>query len=197
VTNSTDIKTLARWMAADFSNQEQAYANPPFFAHIRVCMRPLPESFLSGTSLFLEQAYDYILSSPYRLRVLKLEVVDNRIELRNYKVKEEEKFYGASRDRQRLSHLELEHLEHLPGCDMIVEWTGQNFKGQIKPGKGCIVERKGIKTYLDNSFEIDQEILISYDRGLDPETDEHVWGSVAGPFRFTRRVASFALEVEG
>ncbi|MFM7907418.1 MAG: chorismate-binding protein, partial [Microcystis sp.] len=26
MTHSTDIKTLARWMAADFSNQEQAFA---------------------------------------------------------------------------------------------------------------------------------------------------------------------------
>jgi len=56
MTHSLDIKTLARWMASDFSNQAQAYANPPFFAHIRVCMRPLSEDLLAKTSLFLEQA---------------------------------------------------------------------------------------------------------------------------------------------
>ncbi|HEY9859191.1 MAG TPA: chromophore lyase CpcT/CpeT, partial [Candidatus Obscuribacterales bacterium] len=72
MTHSTDIATLARWMAADFSNQQQAFENPPFFAHIRVCMRPLPQSLLDGVSLFVEQAYDYMLNDPYRLRVLKL-----------------------------------------------------------------------------------------------------------------------------
>ena len=41
MTHSTDIVTLARWMAADFSNQAQVFENPAFFAHIRVCMRPL------------------------------------------------------------------------------------------------------------------------------------------------------------
>ena len=34
MSHATDILTLGRWMAADFSNQAQAFANPPFFAHI-------------------------------------------------------------------------------------------------------------------------------------------------------------------
>jgi hypothetical protein len=194
MTHSTDTLTLARWMAADFSNQEQAITNPPFFAHIRVCMRPLPESLLLGTSLFLEQAYDFMLNAPYRLRVLKFNLVDGRIELENYKVKEEENFYGASRDLEKLKFLKAEHLEKMSGCDMDVTWTGSCFRGEIKPGKACIVERKGKKTYLDNSFEIDADKLISFDRGLDPETDELVWGSIAGPFHFERK-ASFADEV--
>ena len=194
MTHSTDITTLTRWMAADFSNQEQAYANPPFFAHIRVCMRPLPYSLLKETSLFLEQAYDFMLNSPYRLRVFTIKVVENHIELEHYTLKEPEKFYGASRKLERLQSLTTEQLEKLPGCDMIVEWTGDNFRGHIKPGKACIVERKGQKTYLDNSFEIDQEKLISYDLGRDLETDEQVWGSIAGPFHFHPR-ESFADEV--
>jgi hypothetical protein len=195
MTHTTDIRTLARWMAADFSNQAQAIENPPFFAHIRVCMRPLPSSFLSGTTLFLEQAYDFMLNTPYRVRVFKLSLVGDRIELENYKVIHEEKFYGASRDPERLQQLKAEQLEKLPGCDMFVDWTGQSFKGYIKPGKNCIVVRKDKTTYLDNSFEVDEQKLISYDRGLDPETDELVWGSIAGPFEFVRRT-NFADEVE-
>ena len=139
-------------MAADFSNQEQAWENPPFFAHIRVCMRPLPENFLPGMSLFLEQAYDFALNQPYRLRVLELKIIDDIIELENYKVKEDEQFYGASRDLDKLQNLTPDLLEKMPGCDMTVTWTGKSFHGQIKPGKACIVERKGKTTYLDNSF---------------------------------------------
>ncbi|MFN9956344.1 MAG: CpcT/CpeT family chromophore lyase, partial [bacterium] len=56
MTHSTDILTLARWMAADFSNQAQVFENPAFYAHIRVCMRPLPYGLLSGVSFFVEQA---------------------------------------------------------------------------------------------------------------------------------------------
>jgi hypothetical protein len=181
-------------MAADFSNQAQAFENPPFFAHIRVCMRPLPLELLSGISFYVEQAYDYMLNSPYRVRVLKLVGAGDRIEIENYCIQQEEQFYGAARDLQRLQALSSDRLEKLPGCNMIVRWTGHSFKGEVEPGKACTVMRKGRKTYLDSEFEIDEDKFISLDRGRDPETDEHVWGSVAGPFHFIRW-HSFADEV--
>ncbi|MFH7029708.1 MAG: chromophore lyase CpcT/CpeT [Heteroscytonema crispum UTEX LB 1556] len=195
MTNSTDIATLARWMAADFSNQEQAFENPPFFAHIRVCMRPLSLEVLSGVSFFVEQAYDYMLNDPYRVRVLKLVNTGSNIAIENYTVKNEENFYGASRNLQLLKTLTANDLEKLPGCDMIVKWTGNSFKGKVEPGKGCIVVRKGQKTYLDSEFEIDEQKFISLDRGRDLDNDEHIWGSVAGPFHFVRW-GSFAEEVK-
>jgi hypothetical protein len=194
MTHSTDVQTLTRLLAADFSNQDQAYANPPFFAHIRVCIRPLSPEVLGGTSLFLEQAYDFALDTPYRLRVFKLEVVDDRIELQHFTVKDKEKYYGASRDLKRLQTLTAEELELMSGCDMDVIWTGNSFQGTIKPGKACIVVRNEKESYLDNSFEVNEEKLVSFDRGFDPITDEQVWGSVAGPFEFTRKI-SFADEV--
>ncbi|MGQ4646476.1 CpcT/CpeT family chromophore lyase [Lyngbya aestuarii] len=195
MTHATDIATLARWMAADFSNQQQAFENPPMYAHIRVCMRPLPQSLLDGTSLFLEQAYDYMLNQPYRLRVLKLVEQENAIEIENYKVQEEELFYGASRDPERLQSLRAEKLDKLPGCTFKVAWTGHSFKGEVEPGNACMVFRKGKNTYLDSQFEIDQEKFISLDRGRDPESHEHLWGSIAGPFHFVRW-ASFADEIQ-
>ncbi|HIK16092.1 MAG TPA: chromophore lyase CpcT/CpeT [Leptolyngbyaceae cyanobacterium M33_DOE_097] len=195
MTHSTDIAALARLMAADFSNQAQAFENPPFFAHIRVCMRPLPLELLNGVSFLVEQAYDYALSDPYRVRVIKLITKDGGIEIENYVIKGEEKYYGASRDLNRLRQITADELEKLPGCNMQVEWTGEGFKGKVEPGKACMVVRKGKTTYLDSEFEIDDKVFISRDRGRDPETDEHVWGSVAGPFEFVRW-ASFADEVK-
>ncbi|MEO8892994.1 MAG: chromophore lyase CpcT/CpeT [Coleofasciculaceae cyanobacterium] len=195
MTHSTDLTNLARLMAADFSNQQQAFDNPPMFAHIRVCMRPLPTSLLDGTGFLVEQAYDYMVNSPYRLRVLKLIQVGDHIEIENYTVKDENRFYGASRDLGRLQNLKIEDLDKMAGCNMIVEWTGNSFKGHVEPGKACMVFRKGQNTYLSSSFEIDQEKFISIDQGRDPETDEQVWGSVAGPFYFVRW-ASFADEIK-
>jgi hypothetical protein len=195
MTHSTDIETLARWMAADFSNQAQAFENPPFFAHIRVCMRPLPLELLSGVSFYVEQAYDYMLNSPYRVRILKLLQAGDRIEIENYIIQQEEEFHGASRDLKRLQALSADRLEKLPGCNMIVQWENNGFKGKVEPGKCCMVVRQGKTTYLDSEFEIDGDKFISRDRGRDPETDEHVWGSVAGPFHFVRW-HSYADEVK-
>ncbi|MDZ8032991.1 chromophore lyase CpcT/CpeT [Nostoc sp. DedSLP04] len=195
MTHSTDIATLARLMAADFSNQEQAFENPPFYAHIRVCIRPLPLELFSGVSLFLEQAYDFALNQPYRMRVMKLIPAENHIAIEHYTVKQEEKFYGASREPERLKELSLDQLEKMPGCNMIVEWTGKSFKGRVEPGKGCIVFRDGKNTYLDNEFEIDAKEFFSLDRGRDLDTDERLWGSIAGPFHFLRW-GNFADEVK-
>lgn len=194
MTHPTDIKTLARWMAADFSNQAQAFENPPFFAHIRVCMRPLPLDLLSGVSLFVEQAYDLNLNAPYRVRVLKLVDAGDHIAIENYLVEGQEEWFNASRHPDRLATLTGDRLQRMAGCNMIVHWTGHSFKGAVEPGKGCMVERKGRQTYLDSEFEIDGEQFMSLDRGRDPQTDEHIWGSIAGPFHFVRW-ANFADEV--
>ncbi|MFB8788087.1 MAG: chromophore lyase CpcT/CpeT, partial [Potamolinea sp.] len=135
------------------------------------------------------------LNDPYRLRVLKLFESGGHIQIENYIVKDEKAFYGASRNLNLLQSLKADQLEKLPGCNMIVEWTGSGFQGQVEPGKACMVFRNGKQTYLDSSFEIDEDKFISRDRGRDPETDEHIWGSVAGPFYFVRW-ASFADEVK-
>ncbi|MCY7367113.1 MAG: chromophore lyase CpcT/CpeT [Chamaesiphon sp.] len=195
MTHSTDIPTLARWMAGDFSNQAQAFENPPFFAHIRVCMRPLPYALMDGVSLFLEQAYDFQLHNPYRLRVLKFVIVNDKIEIEHYTIEPEAEFHGAARKPELLHQLTRDKIIKMSGCTMVTEWTGSTFKGYVEPGKGCKVFRNGKDTYLDNSFEISPQQLISLDRGLDMETDERVWGSIAGPFEFTQTV-SFADEVQ-
>jgi len=195
MTHATDIKTLACWLSADFSNLAQHNENPPFYAHIRVCIRPLPLCQFPEPTLFLEQAYDFMLNRPYRLRALRLKVVGDHIEIENYKVNPEDQFYGAARDLSKLQSLTPEHLVKMSGCDMNVTWTGHSFQGQVQPGKQCKVIRDGQETYLDSRFEISPGKFISLDRGYNPATDELVWGSVAGEFHFEQR-ASFSQEVE-
>ncbi|MGB3787408.1 MAG: chromophore lyase CpcT/CpeT, partial [Phormidesmis sp.] len=162
---------------------------------IKVCMRPLSKGFQSGVSLYLEQAYSFQLDRPYRVRVLHFIQRENDVLLENYKVKDEEKFYGAARDLDKLATLSADDLEPMGGCDIYVEWTGESFRGKVEPGKKCMVVRKGTTTYLDNEFIVTESHMTSYDRGRDPETDKLVWGSVAGPFEFDK-VARFAREVQ-
>ncbi|WP_026097785.1 chromophore lyase CpcT/CpeT [Baaleninema simplex] len=198
MTHSTDLKTLASWMASDFSNRQQAFENPPLFAQVRACMRPLPPDVLSGVSFYLEQAYEYALNRPYRTRVLNLQVVgdgdEKKIVITNYAIANAEEFFGASREPQRLSSLTSDRLTALSGCNFIVDWTGRSFKGTVEPGKRCLVERNGKTTYLDSTFEISATHFTTLDRGYDPDTGERVWGSVAGAFEF-ERLTSFANEV--
>ncbi len=191
----TDIVALTRLMAGEFSNQQQAFENPPMYAHIRVCMRPLPVDFFDeGRGLFLEQAYDFMIDQPYRVRVLQFLAQDDQILLKNCQVTHSTEFLGAARNLEKLKHLTPEHVEVMSGCEMNVTWTGNSYKGTIVPGRACRVVRNDQETYLDNEFEVSEHKLYSLDRGRDLETGERVWGSIAGPFDFDR-VTSFADEV--
>jgi hypothetical protein len=195
-TNPSDVYTLAQWLAGDHSNWEQAIDNPPFFAHIRVGIRALPNPITDdGVWLFLEQAYDYELNHPYRTAVLHLVFQNDRIEMINYRLKNAETFFGASRDRDRLKILDIDAIEQLQGCTQWVDRTDQQtFKGAVEPGKKCCINRKGVDTYLAIEFEVTENTYSSLDRGYDIVTDERVWGSIAGAFQFVKKT-SFSNEI--
>ncbi|MCA6502265.1 MAG: chromophore lyase CpcT/CpeT [Pseudanabaena sp.] len=195
-TNPSDVYTLAQWLAGDHSNWEQAIDNPPFFAHIRVGIRALPNPITDdGVWLFLEQAYDYELNHPYRTAVLHLIFQNDRIEMINYRLKNAETFFGASRDLDRLKVLDINAIEQLQGCTQWVDRTDQQtFKGAVEPGKKCCINRKGVDTYLAIEFEVTENTYSSLDRGYDIVTDERVWGSIAGAFQFVKKT-SFSNEI--
>lgn len=196
MTNSSDVYVLAQWLAGDHSNWEQAIENPPFFAHIRVCIRPLPNPITEdGVWLFLEQAYDFELHHPYRTAVLHLIYDQDRIEMINYRLKNAETFFGASRDRDRLSAITSEAIVKLDGCTQWVHRADEHtFKGEVEAGKKCCVNRKGVDTYLSIEFEVTETTYSSLDRGYDIVTDERIWGSIAGAFQFVKK-SSFSHEI--
>jgi len=195
-TNPSDVYTLAQWLAGDHSNWEQAIDNPPFFAHIRVGIRALPNPITDdGVWLFLEQAYDYEINHPYRTAVLHLIFQNDRIEMINYRLKNAETFFGASRDLDRLKVLDINAIEQLQGCTQWVDRADhQTFKGAVEPGKKCCINRKGVDTYLAIEFEVTENTYSSLDRGYDIVTDERVWGSIAGAFQFVKKT-SFSNEI--
>ena len=191
LTTPNDLYTLAQWLAGDHSNWEQAIDNPPFFAHIRVGIRALPNPISDeGVWLFLEQAYDFELHHPYRTAILNLLYRNERIEMVNYRLKNAEAFFGGSRDRDKLKSLNTEAIDKLEGCTQWVHRVDQlTFKGGVEPGKKCCINRKGIDTYLTIEFEVTETTYSSLDRGYDIVTDERVWGSIAGAFQFTKKVS--------
>jgi len=193
--NPSDVSLLAQWMSGDFSNLDQALANPPFFAHIKVAIRSFyhPSFPDVGHWLYLEQAYSYALHQPYRTAVFQLYWQQDHIVLDNYKLIDAPSFIGAARNPEKLVNLTYSGVEKLPGCSIRVDRNDRgNFVGKIEPGKKCIVIRDGKESYLQNEFEISSTRYTSLDRGLDPVTDQRVWGSIAGPFEFVK-VTGFPL----
>lgn len=69
------------------------------------------------------------------------------------------------------------------------------YQGSLEPGKGCLVPREGMLTYLVSEVFVDQTSWSSRDRGFDPQTDQLVWGSEHGFLKF-ERMASLAEHLQ-
>ncbi len=192
--NTSDLITLAQWMAGDFSNYKQAAANPRNYAHIHVFFRPLPFEFFSGIGFYSEQVYDYDLWTPYRQGVHRLVDQGDHIYIENYSLKDSILYAGAARELSILGTITHECIERRHNCSMVFRREGECFIGNVEPGKGCLLERGGKQTYLVSDVEITANTWVSLDRGLDIDTNEQVWGSEHGSLRF-EKCQSFADEL--
>jgi CpeT protein len=192
---SNDLITLARWMAGDFSNLQQAQENAKDYAHIHVFFRPLAFEFFGGIGLYSEQVYDYDLWKPYRQGVHRLIDRGSRIYIENYSLKNALFYAGSGRDLGILKTITPDCIERRQNCSMVFrrEESGDRFLGEVE-GNQCFIEKNGCQTYLHSYVEITETTWVSLDRGLDLNTHQQVWGSAFGPLRFQKR-ESFAHEV--
>ncbi|MCP9846074.1 MULTISPECIES: chromophore lyase CpcT/CpeT [unclassified Synechococcus] len=182
---TTTLRRLVEMLSAGFSNQHQAFENPPIYAHILVAFRPVPQ--LGEGALLLEQSYAFAPRQPYRIRILRAEASpDGSVRIHNHALVEEKRFWGAVEEPERMATIQNDDLRLLKGCSYVVRQQGEGFVGEVEPGCGCLVERKGSVAYLVSSFELDPRGMRTIDRGHDPETHQQLWGSVAGPFEFQR-----------
>lgn len=182
---SSSLTRLVQQLCAGFSNQNQAFENPPLYAHILVRFRPLPQ--LEPGSLLLEQSYAINPAAPYRIRVLRPQrTADGGLIIHNQALHDEQRFWGAIDDAAKREAIRSDDMRLLEGCTYMVRENGDGFIGEVEPGCRCLVERKGSTAYLVSSFELDPRGMRTIDRGHDPETHEQLWGSLAGPFEFER-----------
>jgi hypothetical protein len=178
---------LAHYLAGDFSNQAQAWENPPLFAQIQVCYAPLPWQVLETFGFYVEQAYMGHLEDPYRTAVVALTATDQGIAIRNFRPLDPSRWIGSARQNpEQLNTMGRADLGDLPGCDVLVAEVFGHFVGETQPGRRCRVVRQGQPSYLHTTVKIDSRQLITHDQGFDPETGQQIWGSLAGPFVFDK-----------
>jgi CpeT protein len=191
---SSNLATLASWMAGDFSNYQQSFDEPQNFAHIHVLFRPLPFEFFSGIGFYSEQVYDYDLWNPYRQGMHRLIERQDDIYIENYSLQNAYLYAGAARHLDILKTITPECLERRYHCSMIFRREGNKFIGNVEPGNLCLIDRDGCQTYLISDVEITENTWVSLDKGMDVNTHQQIWGSTHGALKFTKR-ESFADEL--
>lgn len=195
--NNGLIYELASLMAGDFCNRQQSDADPKNYAHIRIFFRPLPWKFFSGIGFYSEQVYDYDLWTPYRQGIHLLVDRGDHIYIENYRLNEAGNYAGSGHNRDILLTIPPDGIERRYNCSMVFkkeEKEGTVFHGSVEPGNKCFVHRQGVNTYLVSEVELTETTWISWDRGMDLNSHQQVWGSAIGPLKFNKR-ESFKAEL--
>ena len=199
---SPELIALARYMAGEFDNQQQAIAEPAWYVHLRLWQRPVPLFVEDSLTLYAEQANIVNLNKPYRPRILRLWQSDTApasLQVQYYMLKNIKAIQGAGRNPELLRQLTPEQLEFLPGCTLTVEQrqivpTSYKFSASSTTDTPCRFCYQGNTYQVSLGFEATSEEFRSYDKGIDPTTGKAIWGALLGPFRFKKR-QDFAAEL--
>lgn len=199
---SPELITLASYLAGEFDNQQQAIAEPAWYVHLRLWLRPVPLFTEDSLTLYAEQASIVNLDKPYRPRILRLyteATTPGSLQVQYYMLKDPESLRGAGRHPERLKQLTTQQIEFLPGCLLSVEHTEVSsgcyeFSAFSTTGDPCRFNYQGNAYQISLGFEATKAEFRSYDKGIDPETGKATWGALLGPFRFTKR-QDFAEEL--
>jgi CpeT/CpcT family (DUF1001) len=187
--NSFTLPTLTDWLVGEFDNREQALEEPAWFVHLRLWHRLLPISIDGNIAILAEQASVISKNPPYRQRILVLQPTNSpdRILVRYQAFKHPEKFQGAGANPSLLENISVDDLEPLPGCYLNVIQQNGTFIAQPEPGVNCYFQYDGKQRQVVLGFEVSEGEFKSYDRGVDPETGQGLWGALMGAYEFKKR----------
>lgn len=196
MTRSQTLITLAQWLAGEFENRSQALDQPAWFVHLRLWHRPLPHTIQGNLALFAEQANALYLEQTYRQRVILLKETQHShsFQIQYLALKQPRQFRGAAANGSKLSELSLTDLELLPGCTLMVTQQDGTFTAQPEPEAKCYFQYEGKTRQVILGFEVGAGRFLSYDRGVDLETEQSLWGAVLGPYQFNK-CQDFAAEL--
>jgi hypothetical protein len=213
---ASPLTTLATYLAGEFENQAQAAADPTWYVRLRLWQVPVPSLSNEHTyTLFLEQASVVSQAPPYRQRILQLTAEQLTAEQsttgvlrgRYFALAQPLKFRGAGTQPDLLENLSAADLITLSNSEARIQYQSASVIGAGEPayrfqaalleGRLCSFEYHGQQRYVYLGFEIapkDETLeLLTYDKGVDPETGRGLWGALMGPFCMVKQ-KSFAWQ---
>jgi CpeT protein len=153
------IEQFCKYFEGYFNNQNQAFANPREFALIE-----LSHEQIGDNKFRVSQKYN-IDPEPYRKTIIEIVENEGNLVIKNYKDDDE--------------------MSYISGCDVIFEYRDNKFYGK-NVCKECFVKRGIKETYLMTESILSDGLYEVIDQGFDVETDEQIWGSFEGFFRFDK-----------
>ena len=194
---SRELTALGNYLAGEFDNKAQALAQPAWFVHLNLWLRPVPIFTEDSLVLYAEQISVAGSPRPYRPRILRLRQ-DSQIKIEYYMFKDIEWVVGAGADPSKLQQITTEKLEFLPNCtlDVAVEnITPGSYRFRTNPtlDTPCTFCYQGSEFQVFLGLEATPQELLTFDKGIDPQTGKAIWGALLDAYRFNK-VKDFSPE---
>lgn len=182
-TQNTGLEKLASLLEGVFSSELQAAKDTSFFS-VRLEMRRLARSSPDTIWMYVEQAMNKSTESPYRQRLQRVYQMDNVFISETFEFPEPPRYVGG----KGVDSIPFTQLIRREGCAVYIhKFDNEYFKGNTNE-KSCVSTHRGAQ-YATTEIEIRPEGLYTWDRGFN-STDEQVWGSKTGGYRFVRLTVS-------
>lgn len=187
---TSQLNTLATYLAGEFSNQQQAASQPAWFVNLRLWIRPVPIFTDDSITLFAEQANVIKLNQPYRPRILRLRQRET-IAVEFYMFEDIATARGAGSNKNLIEHITPEKIRFLPNCTLKVDsqqLSNRTFCFETTPvsQEPCSVSYQGTTFQVFLGFKATADELQTFDKGIDPTTGKGTWGALMGPYSFSK-----------
>ena len=188
---SPQLITLANYLAGEFDNKEQAMEQPAWYVHLRLWIRPVPIFTEDSITLFAEQANIVKLNQPYRPRILRLRQRES-IEVEFYMFENLSTAVGAGQKQDLIKNITPDKIKFLPNCTLKVATQELGlgkycFETTPVSDEPCSVSYQGTTFQVFLGFKAIEDELLTYDKGIDPDTGKGTWGALMGAYQFNKR----------
>ena len=187
---SPQIIALANYLAGEFNNKPQAIEQPAWYVHLKLWIRPVPIFTSDSITLFAEQANILNLDQPYRPRILRLRQRET-IEVEFYMFEDLATAKGAGKNKELITQITPDKIKFLPNCTLKVatqELGAGKYCFETTPltDEPCTVTYQGTSFQVFLGFKATADELLTYDKGIDPNTGKGTWGALMGAYQFSK-----------
>ena len=174
---------LERLLVGHYDSSAQAASSRDYY-NIMLTMCPVSVPDIGERVLYVEQTAADTPDEPYRQRLYVLEAGANEFEAvcRIYELAGPRTFTGTCNDPEA-AEFPMDRVLLLEGCDVTLVWDGEQFVGGTDD-TACGTDFGGA-TYATSEIVLDEEVLVSWDRGYGDD-GRQVWGATGGGYEFVR-----------
>lgn len=180
---SNDLTTVADWLTGSFSSEEQARNDSDYY-NVTLEMKRIWDHRKDGIWFYVEQAIAENRDKPYRQRVYRLLIENEKIKSIIYLIPDEKNYTAAYKNTSIFNSLTPEQLELKDGCDVIIFRKDENTFIGSTVDENCSSNLRGA-AYATTKVVIKKNSFISWDQGFN-ENHEQVWGAVKGGYIFKK-----------